>query len=354
MMENSQGQKPIWIAGPCAVESEEQVWATARQLYEEVRRYGLCLDYFRAGVWKPRSHPDSFPGLGEQALPWLAEIQSELGFQVCVEVLNPEHVVLCEQYGIRTVWIGARTGVNPVEVQKLANAVSHKPFTVLVKNPLVADLKLWMGNIERFLQAGVHQVMAVHRGFPDNKENVLRNAPCWEIPIALKVHYPEIPILCDPSHLCGQTTYIPQMAQIALTYGFDGLMTECHADPQNALSDAAQQLTPAQWATMASQLKCPTNAPDRELVRQRALLENVDHQLSQLLWQRMQIVDEIARIKREHLLPVVQPQQWQKVVERYHQPEQDELYRRFLDQFLPLLHQYSVLRQQDDKPHLES
>jgi len=351
---NKKEKKPIWIAGPCAVESEEQVWTTARQLHEVAQREKIPLDYFRAGVWKPRSHPNSFTGLGKEALPWLAEIQSQLGLQVCVEVLTPKHVALCEKYGIHTVWVGARTSVNPVEVQKIADAVSHKPFTVIVKNPLVADLKLWIGNIERFLQADVQKVMAVHRGFPDNNENVLRNAPCWEIPIALKVHYPDLPILCDPSHLCGQTAYIPQMAQIALTYGFDGLMTECHYAPNVALSDASQQLTPEQWAEMIQQLKYPSNAPDRELVRQRAQLENVDNQLSHLLWQRMTIVDEIARIKKDKQLPVVQPQQWQKVVERYHKTEHDELYNRFLDQFLSLLHQYSVLRQQDDNAYQES
>ncbi|MBR4135136.1 MAG: bifunctional 3-deoxy-7-phosphoheptulonate synthase/chorismate mutase type II [Bacteroidales bacterium] len=353
-MMTSQERKPIWIAGPCAVESKEQVWLTAQQLYEQVQREGMHLDYFRAGVWKPRSHPDSFEGLGEQALPWLAEIQAQYGVPVCVEVLTPEHVALCERYGITTLWVGARTGVNPVEVQKIADAVSHKPFTVLVKNPLVADLKLWAGNVERFLQADIQGVMAVHRGFTDNKENVLRNAPCWEIPIALKVKYPELPILCDPSHLCGDVQYIPQTAQIALSYGFDGLMTECHPTPEKALSDAGQQLTPAQWAEMVSGLQCPINLPDRDLLRQRALLENVDHQLSQLLWQRMQIVDDIARIKQEKNMPVVQPHQWQKVVERYHQPEHDELYNRFLDQFLPLLHQHSILRQQDENPHTES
>ena len=354
MTKNSRERSPIWIAGPCSIESEEQLWTTAQQLHDVAQRDGVHLDFFRAGVWKTRSHPDSFAGLGEQTLPWLEKIQTQLGFPVCVEVQTPEHVELCEKHGIQTIWVGARTGVNPVEVQKLADAVSHKPFTVLVKNPIVADLKLWIGNVERFLQADVQKVMAVHRGFPDNKENVLRNAPCWEIPIALKVHFPDIPILCDPSHLCGQTAYIPQIAQIALTYGFDGLMVECHHAPKEALSDASQQLTPTEWAEMAQKLQFPANVPDRELVRQRALLENVDHQLSQLLWQRMQIVDEIANIKKEHRLPVVQPQQWQKVVERYHQPEHDELYARFLDQFLPLLHQYSILRQQDDKSYTES
>ncbi len=348
MTENKRPQRPIWIAGPCAVECEEQLFLTAQQLVEEVQRRALWLDYFRAGVWKPRSHPNSFRGVGEAALPWLSEIQSKYNIPVCVEALTPKHIELCEQYGIHTVWIGARTGVNPVEVQKLADTVRHKPFTIIVKNPLVADLALWIGNIERFLQADCRMVMAVHRGFPDNKEKVFRNAPCWEIPVDLKLRYPDMPILCDPSHLCGHVRYIPQMAQIALSYGFNGLMTECHCSPDNALSDAQQQLTPIQWADMTQHLKKPTNTPDGKLVGQRSLLENVDNQLSQLLWQRMQIIDEIANIKKENHLPVVQPQQWQKVVERYHLPGQDEPYTLFIDQFLNLLHQASIQRQQNN------
>ena len=334
------------IVGPCAAESAQQVLTTAEQLAEEVCASGLSLDYFRAGVWKPRSHPDSFAGAGADALPWLAEVQSRYGFQVCTEVMTPQQVELCAKYGIRTVWIGARTGVNPTEVQQIADAVKGAPFTMMVKNPLVPDLKLWAGNIERFLKADVAQVMAIHRGFADSNENVYRNAPCWEIPIDLKVRYPEMPIVCDPSHLCGETRWIPQIAQLALIYGFNGLMLECHCAPEQALSDAAQQLTPNQWMQLIRNLSFKNNVSNPELVKQRALLENVDAQLSELLAKRMRIVDEIARVKKENNLPVVQPQQWQQVRERYLKLGQDTQYVEFIEQFLEILHQNSIKRQQ--------
>lgn len=337
--------KPILIAGPCAVESELQLLTTAEQLHEVASRQGLSLDFFRAGVWKPRSHPDSFTGVGVQALSWLGEVQRRFGFRVCTEVMTPAQVDACAQAGVTAMWVGARTGVNPADVQKLADAVKGKPFTVLVKNPLVPDLKLWQGNIERFLQAGVKQVIAVHRGFADGNENIYRNAPCWEIPIDLKVSYPELPIICDPSHLCGHTKWIPQIAQLALNYGFDGLMLECHCNPTEALSDADQQLTPAAWGELIQSLSFKINAPNADLIKQRALLEHVDTQLSELLAKRMAIVDDIARIKKKNNLPVVQPQQWQQVKERYLKEEQDPAYREFLAQFLELLHQASIQRQ---------
>lgn len=337
--------KPILIAGPCAAESESQLITTAEQLHEVAKRQGLSLDYFRAGVWKPRSNPNSFMGVGEQALSWLGEVQRRFGFCVCTEVMNAQQVELCEKAGITALWVGARTGVNPADVQKIADAVKDKPFTILIKNPLVPDLKLWQGNIERFLQAGVKQVMAVHRGFADGNENIYRNAPCWEIPIDLKVSFPELPILCDPSHLCGQTKWIPQIAQLALNYGFNGLMMECHCNPSEALSDADQQIIPAEWGNLIQNLTFKINAPNADLIKQRALLEHVDTQLSELLVKRMAIVDDIARIKKENNLPVVQPQQWQQVKERYLKEGQDPAYREFLAQFLELLHQASIQRQ---------
>lgn len=338
--------KPILIAGPCAAESKQQVMKTAEQLQEELRARGMSLDYFRAGVWKPRSSPDSFAGVGEEALSWLSEVHCRYGFEVCTEVMTPQQVELCAKHGIRSVWVGARTSVNPTEVQQLADALRGTDFTVLVKNPIVPDFKLWAGNIERFLKADVKQVIAVHRGFADSNENVYRNAPCWEIPIDLKVQFPDLPIVCDPSHLCGRTQWIPQISQLALIYGFDGLMVECHCEPQHALSDAAQQLTPKQWADMVQNLSFKNNTPNPELVKQRALLENVDTQLSELLAKRMQIVDEVARIKKANNLPVVQPQQWQQVRERYLKSGQDELYQEFIEEFLEILHQNSIKRQQ--------
>lgn len=338
--------KPVLIAGPCAVESEHQLFTTAELLSQEIKRTGIALDYFRAGVWKPRSNPNSFKGLGNEALPWLGEVQRRFGFRVCTEVMTAKHVDACAKAGITTLWVGARTGVNPVEVQKIADAVKEKPFTILVKNPIVPDLNLWIGNIERFLQASVSQVIAVHRGFANGNENVYRNAPCWEIPIDLKVHYPELPILCDPSHLCGNVKWIHQVAQLALNYGFNGLMLETHYSPAEALSDASQQLTPAQWGDLIQSLTFKTDMPNAELIKQRALLEHVDTQLSELLAKRMEIVDEIARIKKENNLPVVQPKQWQQVTERYLKEGLDPAYRDFLAQFLELLHQTSIQRQQ--------
>lgn len=338
--------RPILIAGPCAAESKQQVMETAEQLREELQARDMSIDYFRAGVWKPRSNPDSFAGVGEEALSWLSEVQCQYGFEVCTEVMTPQQVELCAKHGIRSVWVGARTSVNPTEVQQLADALRGTDFTVLVKNPIVPDLKLWAGNIERFQKADVKQVIAIHRGFADSNENVYRNAPCWEIPIDLKVRFPDLPIVCDPSHLCGRTQWIPQISQLALIYGFNGLMVECHCDPRHALSDAAQQLTPKQWADMVQNLSFKNNTPNPELVKQRALLENVDTQLSELLAKRMQIVDEVARIKKANNLPVVQPQQWQQVRERYLKSGQDELYQEFIEEFLEILHQNSIKRQQ--------
>ena len=310
----------IWIAGPCAAESREQLLATAAELMEQSALVGVRLDYFRAGIWKVRSVPGSFCGAGEEALPWLQEVQQTYGVPACVEVMS-------------------------TEVQQIADAVRGSDFTVLVKNPMIPDLRLWEGNIERFLKAGIRQVMAVHRGFTDAQENIYRNAPVWQIPIDLKVHLPELPILCDPSHLCGQVRWIPQVAQLAMNYGFNGLMIECHHNPAQALSDAEQQLTPAQWAALVSGLDLRANAADLDLVKQRSLLENVDNQLSELLYQRMVLVDEIAEIKKAKHIAVVQPKQWQEVVKRYQKHPEDTAYQKFLEKFLELLHQSSIARQ---------
>lgn len=335
----------IWIAGPCAAESREQLLATAAELMEQSALVGVRLDYFRAGIWKVRSVPGSFCGAGEEALPWLQEVQRTYGVPACVEVMTARQLELCAAYGIRTVWVGARTCVNPTEVQQIADAVRGSDFTVLVKNPMIPDLRLWEGNVERFLKAGIRQVMAVHRGFTDAQENIYRNAPLWQIPIDLKVHLPELPILCDPSHLCGQVRWIPQVAQLAMNYGFNGLMIECHHNPAQALSDAEQQLTPAQWAALVSGLDLRANAADLDLVKQRSLLENVDNQLSELLYQRMMLVDEIAEIKKAKHIAVVQPKQWQEVVKRYQKHPEDTAYQKFLEKFLELLHQSSIARQ---------
>lgn len=335
----------IWIAGPCAAESREQILQTADKMCNKAAEKGIKLFAFRAGAWKVRSAPDGFIGAGSNALKWLFEVQQTYKIPACVEVVNDKHVELCAENGIKVVWIGARTGVNPSEVQKIADAVKGSDFTVLVKNPIIPDLKLWTGNIERFMKAGVKCVMAVHRGFADATENVFRNAPVWKIPIELKVQMSELPILCDPSHLCGNTKWIPQVAQIAMNYGFDGLMTECHVSPENALSDSKQQLTPEQWVDLISALKIRSENENLKLESYRSLLENIDNQISELLYKRMTLVDEIASVKRDNNIAVVQPQQWQHVVERYKKHPNDALYQNFIDRFLEILHQASIERQ---------
>lgn len=339
----------IIVAGPCAAESYEQLSLTAKGLSDALAAQKRQLDYFRAGVWKPRSQPDAFAGCGEKALPWLQDIQEQYGIPVCVEVNAPEQLDLCEKHHIKTIWIGSRTGVNPFDIQEIASAIQGRDFTVMVKNPMIADLKLWIGNIERFRKAGVKQIMAIHRGFADSGESVYRNRPGWEIAIDLKIHFPEMPILCDPSHIAGNRNYIGQLSQLALDYGFDGLMIETHHQPENALSDAAQQLTPDDFVNLLLSLNFKDNVTspaENELRKQRTQINNIDTQLSVLLRKRMEVVDLIAKIKQEHNLPVVQPEQWKKVVDLYLKESlQDNDYQDFINNFLELLHQSSIKRQ---------
>lgn len=342
-------RKAIIIAGPCAAESIEQLFLTAQGLKNSLSAKGLSLDYFRVGVWKPRSKPEDFSGIGVEALPWLQEIQRVFDIPACVEVSSAEQLDWCEKYDIKACWIGARTSVNPFDVQAIADAAKNRDFTIMVKNPMVADLKLWIGNIERFLNAGITKLMAVHRGCADSNESVYRNNPSWEMAIDLKVHYPQIPLLCDPSHIAGQRQYIAQLSQLALDYGFDGLMVESHYQPSAALSDAKQQLTPVDLAEMMAKLqfKDTISSPaENELRKQRTLIHNIDTQLSVLLSKRMEIVDSIAKIKADHNLPVVQPEQWNKVIQTYQQNSlQDINYQNFIEKFLELLHQSSIKRQ---------
>lgn len=338
-----------FIAGPCAAESEEQVLETARQLYAHSKGFPIPLTFFRAGVWKPRSSANAFCGVGEVAFPWLKRVEEDYHFPICVEVANTQHIEICQKYGIRNLWIGARTAVNPFTIQELAEATRGQHLTIMVKNPAIPDLKLWIGNIERFEKAGAEKVLAVHRGFAEQKENVLRNAPLWEIPIELRVQRPDVPIICDPSHIAGNTMYIKQISQIAIDYGFNGLMIETHYSPTHALSDAQQQLTPAALEEVFSHLIFKQNDhPDNLLRKQRTLIRNIDAQISQLLSKRMEIVEEIAKIKKDNQMPLIQPEQWNTVVNNYMQNAQhDKCLDEFLQKFLSLLHQYSLLKQQE-------
>lgn len=342
---------PILIVGPCAAESQIQLTSTLSRLQDCFAKNSLEISYFRAGVWKPRSTPDTFTGLGALALPWLKKIETDFHVRACLEVATPEHVRAALAAGLRHFWIGSRTAVNPFLVQELADTLKGNAETVMVKNPMTPDLNLWLGNIERFQKAGIPNVLAIHRGFADNRETLYRNNPLWEIPIELKLHLPDLPLLCDVSHLTGNPKHLGEAAQIALDYGFDGLMIESHCEPSNALSDAQQQVTPEALTDILKTLvfKSPTSSPaENALRKERNLLEHVDTQMAELLAKRMSIVDTIAEIKRENNLPIVQPKQWNKVVAKYQDAAlQDEQYQEFIKKFLELLHQYSVARQRN-------
>lgn len=337
----------LLIAGPCAAESEYQLFTTAKQIKETQ----IPIQFFRAGVWKPRSNPKDFCGAGIQALKWLADIKREFQFPICVEVARGDQVKHCIDYNIDAIWIGARTTVNPFLVQEIADAVKNQNLTVIVKNPITPELKTWIGAIDRIKNANITNIIAVHRGFSIEKEHVLRNNPMWEIPIVLKSHYPDIPILCDASHICGTIDFIPEISQIALDFGFDGLMLEVHYAPKEALSDADQQLTPSRFLQLVQQLNFKSTintTTEMELLKYRNLIGHIDTQISELLKKRMEIVDEIALIKKNNNIALLQPEQWKSVVQKYVEHSlPDDDYQNFLTQFLDLLHQTSLNRQKN-------
>lgn len=341
--------EPIIIAGPCAAESREQLFATAQQICSQFSEKNLHLTYYRAGVWKPRSRPDDFTGAGDKALAWMLEIEHAFGFKPCVEIARPEHAEACLNAGIKSFWIGSRTTVNPFIVQDLADSLRGCQCTVMVKNPVTPDLKLWAGDIERFLKNGLTDIIAIHRGFTQSSENIYRNAPVWQIPIELKLQFPDLPLVCDPSHLTGAPNHIASVSQLALDFGFDGLMIETHHNPEAALSDSSQQITPAELTNLLSSLvfKSKTSSPaENELRKQRTLIDNIDSQIGELLLKRMQVVDNIALIKQKNNLPLVQPSQWSKVVANYKKNATDDKhFQDFIDKFLEILHQQSIERQ---------
>ncbi|MCL2246547.1 MAG: bifunctional 3-deoxy-7-phosphoheptulonate synthase/chorismate mutase type II [Lentimicrobiaceae bacterium] len=341
----------ILIAGPCAAESREQLFATAKELIDlQIDYHSFEFSFFRAGIWKARTNPNDFQGVGSEAFSWLQEIKKQFGFKICVEVANAEHARQCLENDIDAVWIGARTTVNPFLVQAIAETVQHSALTVLVKNPINPDLNLWIGAIQRFQNAGIKKVLAVHRGFSIENENVYRNSPCWEISMALRLKMPEIKILCDISHIAGNVVLQQMVAQTAINYGFNGLMIEVHHAPDKALSDSKQQLLPSQFSDLLQTLIFPSSnssAADA-LFFQRNLIKSIDIQISKLLSKRMELVDEIAVIKRKHALPLLQPDQWKRVVEVYEDNAlKDNNYTHFLEEFLFLLHKNSLRRQEN-------
>ncbi len=339
--------RQLLIAGPCAAESDEQLHRTAAEL----AALQIPVDYFRAGVWKPRTHPDDFLGMGDVAFAPLKEIREKYLFPICVEVLNPRHVEKCVENHIDAVWLGARTTVNPFTVQEIANALQGTSLTVMVKNPIAPDLKLWMGAIDRVQRAGIKNIIAIHRGFAHDTDIKYRNNPLWKIPIALKMEYPHIPVICDASHTAGATQYIEEVVQSSCSYGLEGWMIETHCNPQSALCDAKQQVTPKELAVILEKIanQPPLSDVSKQLEMLRERVSSIDQQVAKLLLERMKAVDEIANLKIENNMPVVQHDQWQKVQQRYLEiSENDPHFQSFIKLFLELLHQQSIERQRGD------
>ena len=304
-------ERPFVIAGPCSAETEEQVMATARSLAMKG-----CHN-FRAGVWKPRTKPGGFEGNGEKALPWMKRVKDETHMLVCTEVATPEHVELALKYGIDILWIGARTTANPFAMQALADSLRGVDVPVFVKNPVNPDIELWIGAMERLNQAGVRRIGAIHRGFSSFEQKIYRNAPMWQIPIELHRRIPDLPIICDPSHIGGCRELIAPLCQQAMDLGFGGLIVESHCDPDKAWSDARQQVTPGALSYILSQLVIRDEHVTTESIRQlRKQIDEVDNQLMELLAKRMSVCREIGQYKKEHNMTVVQTSRYNEIVEK--------------------------------------
>ena len=342
---SSRNDRSLLIAGPCSAESREQVFATAEQLSKEAE-----ISLFRCGVWKPRSSPHSFEGCGTPALQWLQEVQCNFELPVCIEIAVPQHVEAALKYDIRHFWIGARTTVNPFMVQALADAVKGTNVSILVKNPISPDLNLWIGAFERLAKAGIHKIAAVHRGFSTYEHSIYRNNPLWNIPIEFKRLHPEIPMICDPSHMAGKKEYIFEIAQKSLYLDFEGLMIEVHPSPEKALSDKKQQLTPVEWHQLIDRLSVPNQAEtqDIQLKSSRNLIDELDKQLCALLAKRLETVEKIAYYKKEKNMSLLQINRWQEVMNHVlQQSEHWHINKNFMKKLMEVLHEETIRIQEE-------
>ena len=304
-------QRPIIIAGPCSAETEEQVMSTACQLA------GKGVRIFRAGIWKPRTKPGGFEGVGEAGLPWLTRVKKETGMLVATEVATPQHVEAALAAEVDILWVGARTVANPFAMQALADALKGIDVPVLVKNPVNPDLELWIGGIERLNGAGITRLAVIHRGFSSYEKRLYRNTPMWHIPIELRRRISNLPIFCDPSHIGGARELIAPLCQQAMDLGFDGLMVESHCTPDCAWSDAKQQVTPDVLDFILSKLVIRELAPTTEsLETLRRHIDEIDNNLMELLAKRMRISREIGQYKLEHNMTVVQTRRYNEILDK--------------------------------------
>ena len=340
--------RPCVVAGPCSVETEEQVLETAEGLKQ------IGINVFRAGIWKPRTHPGCFEGIGVPGLKWLQKVKQEYGLKVSTEVASERHVFECLKYGVDMVWIGARTTANPFLVQEIADALRGTDIPVLVKNPVNPDLELWIGALERLNQAGIRKLGVLHRGFSTFDKIKYRNDPHWDIAIEMRRRYPELPFFVDPSHMGGHTDYILEISQRSLDLGFEGLMIESHCNPSVALSDSKQQLTPSQLRdVLYDQITVRDADSDarewRDNIDQlRAKIDVIDENLLYALGARMQISRQIGEYKKNNNIAIVQASRWDSLLDKVVRKGQEyNLPEGFLKDVFNAIHEASVEAQND-------
>ena len=342
---NLSKERPILISGPCSAETEEQVLQSCLGAAKQ----GASI--LRAGIWKPRTRPDSFEGVGTIGLPWIKTAGAVTNLPVAIEVANAKHVDLALKAGIDIFWIGARTSVNPFTIQEIAEALRGIDIPVLIKNPVNPDLELWMGAIERLYKTGINKMAAIHRGFSVYKPKPYRNLPMWEIPIELRRRIPDIEIICDPSHICGDRSLLQDISQKALDLEFDGLMIETHIDPDHALSDAAQQLTPENLGKLLANLirRDPIGKDPDFLANIEALrldIDNIDAEVIQLIAKRMEVVNEIGKYKRENGVTILQMNRWNEIFDnRVMKTIEAGLSKEFAHAFIQCIHNESIREQ---------
>ena len=339
-------KKPVIIAGPCSAETEEQLLETSQRIKD------IGVNIVRAGIWKPRTRPNNFEGIGEEGLRWVQSVRKETKQKFAVEVATPKHVYEAIKYNVDMLWIGARSTTNPFAVQEIAEALRGADVPVLIKNPINPDLALWMGAIERISNVGITKIGAIHRGFSSFKKTKFRNLPVWQIPLELKRKLPNLPLICDPSHIAGQRDMIFELSQNAIDLDYDGLIIETHRDPENAWSDAEQQITPESLGAIIKNLKYrkPTSK-DRDfitvLTELREQIDHVDKELFEIIAQRMDIVDQMGHYKKKNNVTVFQKNRWQQISESRSKWAEDlGLNPEFMWDLFKLIHDASIRRQE--------
>ncbi|MGM0573059.1 MAG: chorismate mutase [Bacteroidota bacterium] len=345
-------ERPLVISGPCSAESEEQVLDTARKLSKH------SIQIFRAGIWKPRTRPLTFEGHGSKALNWLKKAKEETGMYMAVEVANVKHVYEALKHGVDILWIGARTTANPFAVQEIADALQGVDMPIMVKNPINPDVELWLGAVERINNAGITKLAAVHRGFSSYDSSLYRNPPQWEIPIELRRKVPELPIITDPSHICGNWENLFEISQKAMDLNFDGLIIESHNNPEEAWSDAKQQITPEELKSLLDKLilRNPELEDNQKstIEELRLQIDKFDDMIIDIFQKRMDVAEQIGRYKKENNITILQTKRWDEILnKRIKQGEMKKLSPAFITKIFRAIHQESINHQEEIMSQVE-